>query len=45
MKKIVLAVVAIAFASSAAYAADAAKKCCCDKDKMPMEQPAPKTKA
>jgi hypothetical protein len=45
MKKIVLAVVAIAFASSTAYAAtEVAKACCCDKDKMP-EQTAPKSKA
>ncbi len=40
MRKVILAVVAIAFAGSAAYAADAPKKCCCDKDKM--DQPAPK---
>lgn len=41
MKKVILAVVGIAFASSAAYAAETAKKCCCD-DMKKAEQPAPK---
>ena len=37
--KIALAVAGIAFASTAAYAAE---KCCCDKDNMAgMEKPAP----
>ncbi|WP_275887905.1 MULTISPECIES: hypothetical protein [Sphingomonas] len=41
MRKIVLGLVGIAFASSAAYAADAARKCCCD-DMHKAEAPAPK---
>jgi opacity protein-like surface antigen len=43
MKKILLGIVAAAFASSAAYAAaDAVKKCCCEDMKGKAEQPAPK---
>ena len=39
--RIVIAIAAIAFASTAAYAAE---KCCCDKDKMAgMEKMAPAT--
>lgn len=42
MKKIIIGIVGIAFASNAAFAADAAKKCCCDDMKGKAEQPAPK---
>ena len=39
--RILMTVVFIAFGSSAALAADAAKKCCCDKDKAAAEHPMP----